>query len=111
MDMDRDRAFAALRRDVARLPWTFAKTVPHTPHFYIVRARVPDEIFVRLFVAIGRYGVDQYYAPFRNRYLYLGDGFKYWRQMRDHDVRWARLLNRNDVLDPADWYPGPAKNR
>jgi hypothetical protein len=109
--MDRERLFAALRNDVATLPWTFAKSVPHTPHFYIVRARVPDEIFIRLFEAIRTHGVDQYYAPFRNRYLYLGDGFKYWAQPRDHDVRWARLLNRNDVLDPDVWNARPARNK
>jgi hypothetical protein len=104
--LDPATELAKLRDVVAALRWTFAKTVPHTPHFYVVRGQtVPDEIFVRLFVAIRGYGIDQRYGSFKNRYLYLGDGFKYWCQPRDRDVRWARLLNRNDVLDPKDWPP------
>jgi hypothetical protein len=109
IDTDRDQELAALRLAVAALRWTFAKTVPHVPHEYVVRGQtVPDEILVRLFTAIRSYGVDQRYGSFRNRYLYLGNGYKYWCQPRDHDVRYARLLNRNDVLDPKDWHPGPA---
>jgi hypothetical protein len=108
-DADQKRMLAALAADVAGLQWTFAKTVPETPHFYIVRGKTaPETIFVRLFTAIQSHGIVQTYGAFRNKYLYLDDGFKYWCQPRDRDkdVRYARLLNRNDVLNPADWPSG-----
>jgi hypothetical protein len=43
------------------------------------------------------------FGPYRNRYLFPGDGYKYWAMTAK--VEFSRIINRDSVLDPADW-PG-----
>ena len=104
-DSERDSELAYLRDAVAQLEWTFAKTMAHIPHSYIVRGKTaPDEVYERLFEAILRYGQNMKFGPYRNRYLFLDDGHKYWAMTRNN---WeSRIINRDDVLDPAGWAPG-----
>ena len=70
---------------IAAVPWTFAKTVPHMPHEYVIRGweGVPDDgfdAFVELIQAEGYRA--RWYHPDRkvwwtNHYLEVGE-FKYW---------------------------------
>jgi hypothetical protein len=97
-ETDREPELAVLRTMVAALPWTFAKTVPHEPHEYIVRGEtVSDSDHARLARAMRHYGVDMTFGRWRNRYLFLGDGRKYWISPR---VRSHLIINRDSVLDP-----------
>ena len=65
-------------------PWTFAKTMPHIPHWYVVRDRtVPAEEFDRFAGLIARAGYRGIWtSPGGHRreslYLEIGD-WKYWR--------------------------------
>jgi hypothetical protein len=102
--MGEDEAQAAelaeLRELVAPLAWRVARTIPQWPHSYIVRGRTADEaVFLRLFRAIKAYGQDRKFGPFRNRYLELGDGSKYWAM--DAEEEKATVINRDQHLDPA----------
>jgi hypothetical protein len=100
-DAARMSELAALRQALASLTWTYAKTMPHIPHSYVVRGRTaPEELYTELFQAIRRWGVNMKFGPYRNRYLFPGDGYKYWA------MGW--VINRDTVLDPAMMVEGPA---
>jgi hypothetical protein len=95
---DREQELSELLPVLAGLPWTFAKTMPHVPHEYVIRDRtVPVEVYQRIVNAIRRYGVNQQFGPYRGKYLVIGN-HKFW-------VIWP-VLNRDTVLDPADWPSG-----
>jgi hypothetical protein len=100
---EREQELTALRAEVAKLTWIFAKTYAvHAPHWYVVRGRTcPEDVYARLFNGIRQYGMNQRYGPYRSRYLHLGDGFKYWAMTSQ--LRASRVINRDTVLDPADW--------
>ena len=68
-DLDDARAF------IARTPWRFAKSVPQTPHEYVVRSDDPDHR--RFTNLIKREGWDQRWRYQTWRYLTI-DGFDYW---------------------------------
>jgi hypothetical protein len=53
-----------------------------------------------LFQAIRHFGVDMRFGPYRNRYLFLDDGHKYWASPR---IRTNVIINLDTVLDPRDW--------
>jgi hypothetical protein len=102
LELDLHSLCQLLREALAQLQWTFAKTIPHIPHYYVARGKTaPEDLYVRLFTAIRCRGVDQRYGPCRNRYLYLGDGHKYWAMTGD--VTKSRVINRDTMLDPKDW--------
>ncbi len=57
--------------------WTFAKTMPHIPHWYVVRGRVPEEDFDAFDRLIKASGYRATWRGYENTYLELG-GWKYW---------------------------------
>lgn len=72
LDTDWFRAF------VERFEWTFAKTMPQDPHWYIRRRQVQDDdLFDAVVMAIRRHG---YSAPYKGRWYTCVDvdGWKYW---------------------------------
>jgi len=81
-----------LRVAVSKLDWVFAKTMPKQPHWYIKRGPAIEDIYVTLFNAIIKHGKHEYYYRRPVQYLYLGDGYKYWR-MTD-DINQSIILNR-----------------
>jgi len=83
-----------LRHAVESLRWVFAKTMPQCPHWYVVRSPEIEEIYVALFQATKDHGKLEYFYKTRRQYLYLGDGFKYWRMTED--LRQSRIINRCD---------------
>jgi hypothetical protein len=92
---ERERELADLRLVLAALPWQFAKTMPTVPHEYVVRGRTVDAAtYTRIVNAIRVYGERATYGPYRNKYLIIGT-HKYWAS--------PPVLNRDTVLDPADW--------
>jgi hypothetical protein len=70
----------------------YAKTMPQCPHFYIVRNRVDEEGYVKLWNAIKQYGSREKYKNYPQLYLYLGDGWKYWKMCSD--IRQSIIINR-----------------
>jgi hypothetical protein len=76
---DKDTELALLRAEVAKLQWTFAKTLAHIPHEYVVRGKTVDAAtYTRIVNAIRTYGERGTYGPYAGRYLKPGDGWKYW---------------------------------
>jgi hypothetical protein len=67
-----------LREFVRASAWTFAKTMPHQPHEYTLRAKAPDEkLFERVVLYIRQVGYKANYGSATYTYLDI-DGWKYW---------------------------------
>jgi hypothetical protein len=96
-DFDRERILAV----ISRLAWRFARTMPNQPHEYVVRSLENEADFTALFHAIREAGVRQKYVPtdgrrpYWNRYLWPGDGHKYWAMTTS--ARQSRIINRAKV--------------
>ena len=62
------------------LKFKFAKTMPETPHFYVVRSAQNYAEYQALSERIAKEGVMETWKDGkRYQYWYAGDGFKYWR--------------------------------
>lgn len=83
---------AELLAFTSSVKFIYAKTMPHCPHYYIVRGKVNEESYVKLWNAIAEYGSREKYERYWNLYLYLGDGWKYWK-MCNH-VEESIIINR-----------------
>jgi len=81
-----------LKQEVAALQWTFAKTMPQWPHWYIVRGPSIESAYVWLFQTTVAQGRQEYFFKRRQQYLYLGDGWKYWRMT--NRLSQSRIINR-----------------
>ena len=51
-----------------------------------------DELYIALFEATKNHGKWEYFYSKQQQYLYLGDGYKYWR-MTD-DITQSKIINR-----------------
>ncbi|MDR2561613.1 MAG: hypothetical protein LBC63_07575 [Holophagales bacterium] len=89
-----------IRQAVESLTWTFAKTMPKCPHWYIVRSPDIEEVYIALFNATKEHGAVEHFYHTPRQYLYLGDGYKYWR-MTD-DLSDSKIINR---CIEGDFYP------
>lgn len=79
---------------IDRLDWTFAKTMPENPHEYTIRDKARDPAdFARLYAAIEEHGSWERWNGRRYRYLYPGDGWRYWIL----GSRYSFLVNRARV--------------
>jgi hypothetical protein len=67
-----------LRRLIAGLDFVFARTMPHIPHEYVVLSEANRAAFLELRAAILRHGIPLKFSERRYRYLFPGDGWKYW---------------------------------
>jgi len=73
--------------------WTFAKTMPECPHWYIVRGKTADdETYFAMFRAIEERGELREWYDSGYQYLHPGDGYKYWK-MTD-EMSESIILNR-----------------
>jgi hypothetical protein len=86
---DDDRA--AVLAAIAAMSWRFAKTMPDTPHEY-TRKKDDPERYALLFDAVKRHGVREKWGKAYYRYLYPGDGWKYWAMAGS--VEYSQILNR-----------------
>lgn len=88
----------ALREYRDAVPWTFAKTMPDSPHEYTLRTKAPgDEAFVRFAQAIRQYGYRRVYKGATYVSLDL-DGWYYWTMGAPMEI--TRLVNRANDADP-----------
>jgi hypothetical protein len=85
---------------IRRLPWRFAKTMPHIPHEYTVRSPETEDDYVALFNAIMSHGIFEAYQGRKKRYLYLGDEFKYWAMTTA--LFHSRVINRMRIADDLE---------
>jgi hypothetical protein len=81
---------------VERAPWTFAKTMPHIPHEYVVRGKdVPQDQFDAMVAHIAAHGRGERWGRRLHAYLELG-GWKYWA-MPGRGTRRVIIINRERV--------------
>lgn len=95
-----------MREWIARQTWTFAKTVPEQPHWYVVRAKLPPEEvdgWQEMYDAIKTDGLKYRFTGRTYRYLTI-DGWDYFTGP-------PGLMNRRHHLAQGDaevdtWTPG-----
>jgi hypothetical protein len=68
----------SIRTVIESLSFRLARTTPEILHEYVIRSPDNEAAYVALFSAIMEGGVFQRWAGRDKRYLYLGDGWKYW---------------------------------
>jgi hypothetical protein len=85
--------------------------MPEIPHWYVVRGAENEADYVALFDIIREQGVWEKFGKRRYRYLYLGDGWKYWAMTTD--VNYSRIINRAKVdgLDDTEDLAGAGLRR
>ena len=89
---------AFVRDCIARNNWTFAKTMPKIPHFYIVRNRctLTGEEFDR-FVRLQReFGTPMRWGKYNFPYLII-DGWKYWTM--GAPIEETIIINRAEIKE------------
>jgi len=73
--------------------WTYAKTMPLSPHEYIVRGKTADdETYFAMFRTIEERGELREWYDSKYQYLHPGDGYKYWKMTEDMSE--SIILNR-----------------
>lgn len=81
---------------VASNQWTFAKTMPHTPHEYVTKRRCSDpHAFERMVMEIRRAGEVRRFGPARYTYLDF-DGNTYWTMGCTLSSTW--IINRARIV-------------
>jgi hypothetical protein len=92
-DLEADPEF--LREFIASQTWTFAKTMPQWPHWYVVRGKGPsEEGFARFVQHIRSFGYDEQWHHHNHRYLDF-EGQKYWTMGFVYSV--TIIINRCDL--------------
>jgi hypothetical protein len=86
---------AELRDVIARLTFIFAKTMADIPHEYVVRTTDNEAAYAALLAAIRTHGVPGEFRGRRFRYLYPGDGWRYWQIAPYPLINRARLSDIN----------------
>lgn len=75
------------------LNWTFAKTMPECPHWYLVRGKTVDEdTYCAMFRAIEERGEWREWNGVPQQYLHPGGGYFYWKMTED--LRESVIINR-----------------
>jgi hypothetical protein len=94
---------------IGRLSFQFAHTMADLPHEYTVRRKAQDDAdYVALYEAIMAHGVLERWRGKKARYLYPGDGWRYWsmsarRSNKEgrHPLEISRHINRHRLEETA----------
>lgn len=89
------KTLARLETFIAGYEWTFAKTMPQWPHWYVVRDLVDSEEFDFFAGVIQKYGYDDPWKGYVRRFLVVG-GLKYW--VDDDGLNRAEPLSNEEVI-------------
>ena len=89
-----------IRAVIDNLSFRFATTMPEIPHEYVVRSPHNEAAYVALFSAIMKHGVYERWAGRHKRYLYPGDGWKYWAMTTE--LHESRVINRMRIEDDLE---------
>jgi hypothetical protein len=90
----------SIRAVIESLFFRFARTMPEIPHEYVVRNADNEAAYAALFNAIMERGVYERWAGRSKRYLYPGDGWKYWAMTTE--LQQSRVLNRMRIEDDLE---------
>ena len=91
---------ASIGAVINRLSFRFARTMPEIPHEYVVRSPDNEAAYMALFTAIKGHGVYERWAGRHKRYLYPGDGWKYWAMTTE--LQESRVINRMKIEDDLE---------
>jgi hypothetical protein len=94
---------------ISRMEWIFARTMPRAPHWYTRRGACDDADYARLFHAIQKSEAVEGFGNASYRYLYPGDGYKYWTMTTD--LRICAIINRAEVKPPPSPRTPPCSGR
>jgi len=72
-----EKIIAKVDAFIASQKWTFAKTMPECPHWYIVRAPDNEKRFSSFVKFIREHGVKEKFGKTNYTYFYRC-GYKYW---------------------------------
>lgn len=76
--------------------WTFAKSMPKMPHFYVVRDKCRSELeFVRFVLHIRMHGEDRRFWKKNYRYLDVRN-YSYWTM--GNPINNTTIINRCKIL-------------
>jgi len=79
--------------------WTFAKTMPQIPHWYVVRSPENEEAFIEFVEFIRVHGVEERFGQSTYLYLYIGE-YKYWTM--GNPVPETTIINRALAKRPTE---------
>jgi hypothetical protein len=83
----------AILATIARLSFRAAWTMPELPHEYTLRKKAQDDAdYMALYEAIMRDGALEWWKGRAGRYLYPGDGWRYWHIA-------VQTINRNRIAE------------
>lgn len=74
--------------------WTFAKTMPKNPHWYIVRRNCDDKEFRDCFMSVRHYGEAEDFHGRPYTVYRSSHGYKYWNMGAPLGESW--ILNRKE---------------
>jgi len=108
---------ATALKEVKTLEFQFATTLANDPHEYVKRTPENEERYVRLFENWKKFGVwgtwHRPNGPRKYKYLYPGDGFKYWAMsttIHPIEARLAsKIINRTRIEGADEWYAGEVR--
>jgi hypothetical protein len=84
---------------VNRMTWIWAKSFARfAPHWYTRRFDCNEDDYSRLYHAIKSKGVDEQFGRKTYRYIYPGDGYKYW--VMTDDFSQSIITNRAVAVKP-----------
>jgi len=92
------RALTLIEQLSFRVAFRAAKTMPH--YEYTMRDQqdaARETAYVQLFHLIQAEGVIEHWRGHKKRYLYPGDGYKYWAMMTFEPA--SRVINRMRIED------------
>jgi hypothetical protein len=75
---------------IGRLQFVFAKTMPENPHEYTTPRPENEVAYLALYDAVKERGQWEKWGKNRYRYLYPGDGWRYWTM----GPRYGFIINR-----------------
>ncbi len=86
---------------VSRCKWSWAKSMPNSPHEYIVRnsCALSDNEFVAFVNLQREFGVQEKWGNYNLQYLYL-DGYKYWTM--GNPIPETTVINREKLFGEYD---------
>lgn len=81
-----------LNQFIKSVDWAYAKTMPDWPHYYIVRDKVDESLFVKLVEHIRQFGYEGYYYDKTIMY-FEEDGLIYWTM--GYPIDETTIINRS----------------
>jgi hypothetical protein len=85
------------REFINQYEWTFAKTMPWCPHWYVVRRNVDNDKFVGFVKLIRAEGEIRPWGRYRHTYLDI-DGYQYWTM--GAPIANTIIINRSKLGEP-----------